>query len=83
MTGAAFTGSLEGTVPTKASIFYCRDAELLDVNKRKKSGRKIRVDDDDDDDDDDDENDDELELCSHFSDEEFNEGNYLPRFLNE
>ena len=47
MTGTAFTGSLEGTVPTKASIFYHRDAELLDVNKRKKSGRKFRVDDDD------------------------------------
>ena len=85
MTGTAFTGSREGTVPTKASIFYSRDAELLDVNKRKKSGRKTRLDDDDDDDDDDDEdeNDDELELCSHFSEEEFNEGNYLPHFLKE
>ena len=80
MTGTAFTGSLEGTVPTKASIFYSRDAELLDVNKRKKSGRKTRLDDDDDDED---ENDDELELCSHFSEEEFNEGNYLPHFLME
>ena len=67
VTGTAFTGSLEGTVPTKASIFYCRDAELLGVNKRKRSGRKIKVDDDD-------ESDDELELCSHFSDEEFYEG---------
>ena len=47
VTGTAFTGSLEGTVPTKAFIFYHRDAELLDVNKRKKSGRKVRVDDDD------------------------------------
>ena len=76
MTGTAFTGSLEGTVPTKASIFYHRDAELLDINKRKKSGRKVRVDDDD-------EDDDELELCSHFSDEEFNEGTYLPHLLNK
>ena len=67
MTGAAFTGSLEGTLPTKGSIFYCRDAELLDVNKRKKSGKKVKVDDDD-------EIDDELELCSHLGDEEFYEG---------
>jgi len=67
VTGTAFTGSREGTLPTKGSIFYCRDAELLGVNKRKKSGKKNKVDDDD-------ENDDELELCSHFSDEEFYEG---------
>jgi len=66
VTGTAFTGSREGTLPTKGSIFYCRDAELLGVNKRKKSGKKNKVDDDD-------ENDDELELCSHFSDEEFYE----------
>ena len=60
-------------MPSKGSIFYCRHAELLDVNKRKRSGRKSKLDDDD-------ENDDELELCSHFSDEEFYEGN-LPHFL--
>lgn len=69
VTGNAFTGSLEGTVPTKGSIFYYRHAVLLDVNKRKQSGRKNKVDDE--------ENDDELELCSHFSDEEFYEGNMI------
>ena len=68
MTGNAFTGSLEGTVPTKASTFYYRHADLLGVNKRKQSGRKKKADPFADDDDD------ELELCSHFSDEEFYEG---------
>jgi len=41
------------------------------MNKRKHGGRKNKVDSDE-------END--LELCSHFSDEEFSEGN-LPHFL--
>ena len=68
VTGNAFTGSLEGTVPTKASTFYYRHADLLGVNKRKQSGRKKKADPFADDDDD------ELELCSHFSDEEFYEG---------
>lgn len=61
-------------MPTKGSIFYCRHAKLLDMNKRKHGGRKNKVDSDE-------ENDDELELCSHFSDEEFSEGN-LPHFFD-
>lgn len=47
-----------------SSVFYYRDAELLGKNKRKRRQKKT-----------DDEDEDELELCSHFSDEEFYEGN--------
>lgn len=46
MTGTAFAGSLEGSLPTKAPIFYCQDSKVLDMNKRKKSGRKSEDDDD-------------------------------------
>ena len=71
VTGNAFTGSHDNTVPTKGSIFYYRHADLLGVNKRKQSGRRKRVDPSSDDHDGDN---DDLELCSHFSDEEFYEG---------
>lgn len=67
VTQSAFTGSPEGAVPTKGSIFYPRDANLLNTNKRRKSGQKRKLDPCESDDD-------ELELCSHFSDEEFYEG---------
>ena len=53
----------------KGSIFYQRDANLLNRNQRNKSGRKRKLDPSCESDDDD-----ELELCSHFSDEEFYEG---------
>ena len=69
VTEIAFTGSPQGTVPTKGSIFYQRDANLLNRNQRNKSGRKRKLDPSCESDDDD-----ELELCSHFSDEEFYEG---------
>ena len=64
VTGSAFTGTPDGTLSSKSSVFYPRDAELLGKNKRKR--RQKKADDDDDED--------ELELCSHFSDEEFYEG---------
>lgn len=64
VTGSAFTGSPDGTLPSKSSVFYWRDAELLGKNKRKRRQKKADADDEEDD----------LELCSHFSDEEFYEG---------
>ena len=69
MTGNAFTGSHEGTVPTKSSILYCRHDDVLNRNKRQQGRRKKKVNPSADD-----EDDDELQLCSHFSDEEFYEG---------
>lgn len=64
VTGSAFTGTCDDTVPSKSSSFYLRDAELLGQNKRKKRQKKTK-------------DDDELELCSHFSEEEFYEGNVI------
>ena len=64
VTGNAFTGNRDGSLPQKSSVFYCRDAELVGKNKRKlRELKKTDVDDED-----------ELELCSHYSDEEFYEG---------
>ena len=64
MTGSAFTGNCDGMMPSKSSRFYVRDAELLGQNKKKKRQKKTN-------------DDDELELCSHFSEEEFYEGNLI------
>ena len=63
-------GSPGGQISTKAAVFYCRDAELLGKKKRKRGQQKNDVGENDDVDDD------ELELCSHFSDEEFYEGTF-------
>ena len=68
ITGNAFTGSPEGQIPTKAAVFYFRDSELLGKNTRKRGQHVTKGDENDDG------SDDELELCSHFSDEEFYEG---------
>ena len=53
-------------MPAKTFHFYYRDAELLGKNKTKRAQQKRDQDDDD--------YQDELELCSHFSEEEFYEG---------
>lgn len=66
ITGNAFTGSSGEKVPAKTFHFYYRDAELLGKNKTKRAQQKSDEDDDD--------YQDELELCSHFSEEEFYEG---------
>ena len=65
VTGCAFTGKCVGTSQFKSTIFYCRDAELLGVNKRKKRQKETIEEDDSED----------LELSSHVSDGECHEGN--------
>lgn len=60
ITGSAFTSNPDGTLPSKSSIFYYRDAELLGLNKRNKRQKKTIEDDDSD----------KIELCSYLSDEQ-------------
>ncbi|XP_067036516.1 uncharacterized protein [Acropora muricata] len=64
VTGCAFTGKCVGTSQFKSTIFYCRDAELLGVDKRKKRQKETIEEDDSED----------LELSSHVSDGECHEG---------
>lgn len=66
VTGCAFTGKCVDPLQFKSSVFYCRDAELLGVNKRKKRQKETIEED----------NSEDLELSSHFSDGECRKGNH-------
>ena len=65
LTGIAFTGCPNGVIPKQSSLLFIEDAKLLGTKNFKRTSYSKKKDDN---------VDDVLELCSHFSGEEFHEG---------